>query len=717
MRKIFSLLPIWATALLAACGGGGSDSDAFRQGTPAGTVTPNVATITVTSNKVSILSDGSESAVITAFVRDASNRLLENVPVSFGASSGGISPPTSNTGADGTATATLVTAGDSALRTITVTASAGGVNGTVAVPVVAAQPPVAVGSLTLSTSSPTIPSDSSGPATITAIVQDGNNRLLSGVPVVFTTSSGSLAINSSTTNASGAATATLNVLSSDRSNRPITVTAVAGGVTRTVVVNVIGTRLAIQGPSALVLGASAPYTVSLVDSGDRGIGSTVLTVSSARGNTISATSLTTSGTGQATFNLTINAAGNDTVTVSGLGLTTTQTISVNSDSFAFSTPPADAEIPLSTPQTVTVRWLQNGQPVAAGTPVTFTTTRGTVTGGSPALTNASGDATVTVSSTSAGGASIVASSGTATAQRSVEFVATTATSIDAQASVATVGIGEPSTITAVVRDAAGNLVKNKVVTFSLTDVTGGTLSVASVTTNSQGRAQTVYTAGASVSARDGVVITASVPGAGGAVITDTVNLTVARKEVFISLGTGNSIEEPNSAQYQIPFTILLTDANGNGVPNVPITTSILTDRFVKGRRAWLNGTWANYAAPFYVCQDEDTLIPATARNGQLDPNEDANINGRLDVGNVALVTPGQATTNAQGFVTINVIYPQDSAYWIEVTLEARAAVQGTEFSRSSSFVLPGLSTDFTNQNNSPPGPVSPYGVNNCSTNN
>lgn len=713
MRKISSVVMLWAVALLAGCGGGSSD-DAFRPGIPAGTApAANVARVTVTSSKVSILSDGSESAVITAFVRDANNALINSAAVTFGASSGGITPATATTGVDGTAVATLVTAGDTTLRTITVTATASGVSGTVAVPVVAAQPPIAVGALTLTTSTPTIPSDGSNPATITAVVQDTSNRFLPNVPVVFTTSSGGLAIAQASTNTSGAATATLTT-AGQPTNRAITVTAVAGGITRTVVVNVVGSRLSIQGPAALVLGASAPYTISLVDSADRGINGTALAVSSARANTLSAPTLTTDSTGRATFNVTIANAGNDTITATGLGLTATQTISVNSDSFTFTTPAVAAEIPLSTPQTVTVRWLTNGTPVAVGTPITFTTTRGTVTG-SPALTNAAGDATVTISSTSAGGASIVAASGSATAARSIEFVATTVFSIDAQASTATVGINEQSTITAVARDAAGNLVKNKTVTFTLTDVTGGTLSVASGVTNSQGRVQTVYTAGTTVSARDGVVILASVPGAGNVAVTDTVNLTVARKEVFISLGTGNSIDEPNNAQYRIQFTIALTDANGNGVPNVPITTSVLTDRFLKGNRAFVGGSWTGYAAPVYNCQDEDTLVPSTARNGQLDPGEDANNNVRLDVGNIALVTPAQATTNAQGFVIVDVLYPQDTAYWVNVTLEARAAVQGTEFRRSSSFLLPGLAADFNSQNTGPPGPRSPFGVNDCST--
>ena len=44
-------------------------------------------------------------------------------------------------------------------------------------------------------------------------------------------------------------------------------------------------------------------------------------------------------------------------------------------------------------------------------------------------------------------------------------------------------------------------------------------------------------------------------------------------------------------------------------------------------------------------------------------------------------------------------------------------MQGTEFRRSTSFLLPGLAADFSNQGISPPGPISPFGVNACGLNN
>jgi hypothetical protein len=92
--------------------------------------------VTVTSSAATIPADGSGVATITAFVRDASNNLLSGVPVTFSASSGGVAGSPATTDTTGTATASLVTAGDSTLRTIIVTARAGTLQSTVSVQVV-----------------------------------------------------------------------------------------------------------------------------------------------------------------------------------------------------------------------------------------------------------------------------------------------------------------------------------------------------------------------------------------------------------------------------------------------------------------------------------------------------------------------------------------------------------------------------------------------------
>jgi Bacterial Ig-like domain (group 1) len=142
-------LKFWILAIVAAAIAGCSGSDNTLVVPPntgggsgggsggGGTGTPAAATITVTSSSPTIPSDGSAGAMITAFVSDANNTLISGVPVSFTASSGGISGGSGVTSGDGTATANLVTAGDDTLRTIMVTATAGTLQATVNVQVVA----------------------------------------------------------------------------------------------------------------------------------------------------------------------------------------------------------------------------------------------------------------------------------------------------------------------------------------------------------------------------------------------------------------------------------------------------------------------------------------------------------------------------------------------------------------------------------------------------
>lgn len=562
-----------------------------------------------------------------------------------------------------------------------------------------------VAALTLITSSPTIPSDGTSPAQISAFARNASNQFVADVPVIFTASSGGLQVTQGVTDENGLATATLSS-AGDPTNRTITITATSGVTTATLNVNVEGSTLVVQGPQALALGQQGTFTATLRDAGNDPIPGRTLNFSSQRSNTLSAATATTDANGQATFTMTIVNSGNDTVTVQGIGLSATQAVSVNSDSFQFTSPAAATEVGLGAVQAVAVTWTVNGAPVAGQT-VDFSTTRGTVT--ASAVTNGSGVATANVSATNAGGAVITASSGANSATLPIEFVALTPSTIEAQASSFAIATGQSSTITAVVRDATGNLVKNQNIDFTLADVTGGTLSVGTAVTDSQGRAQTVYTASSTTSANGGVVITATVR---GTAITDDVALTVARREVFISLGTGNEIAEPSPSRYEIEYVVQVTDSNGNGVPNVPVSMRLLSYRYFKGYRAAGATNWQTFytvtGSTSFVgagCDDEDV-----DRDGTLDAGEDFNGNGLIDAGNVALVSPANVQTNADGFVNVRVSYPQEYAYYLQVDLSASTTVQGTEYVRTNRFMLPGSATDFGNLQGSPPGPFSPFGI-------
>lgn len=559
-------------------------------------------------------------------------------------------------------------------------------------------PPVTVTRVLLLSDVSTIASDNSLPAQLTAYVQDATNQFIADVPVVFTASSGGLQITRAVTDANGTATATLNS-AGDPTIRNITVTATAAGIAATAQIGVTGTTLTLQGPAALTAGQVGTYTIALANAANAGIGNRAVTITVPAFVTSSTASVTTNSQGQGQFTVTGGSSGTGSITISALGVTTQQAISVNGNAMTFSAPAANAEVPLNTAQTITARYTQNGAAVA-GVTINFATTRGTLSAAS-AVTNGAGDATVTVQSASAGGAVISATEpvSNSTGQRTIEFVATVPASIDAQPSLFTVAPSQVSTITALVRDAAGNLVKGRTVVFTLTDVTGGNLSVGSAVTDSQGRAQTVYTAGSVTSANNGVQIVATVQ---GTAITDTINLTVAGRQVFISLGTGNQITEPNTAQYKKEYVVQVTDSTGAGVPNVAVSLQILSITYYKGYRQYVSPLWNTVHTA--TCADEDVN-----RNGILDSGEDFNSSTRVEAGNIATISPSSVTTDASGFALVNVFYPQEYAYYLDVSLNALASVQGTEFTRTTLFQLPGLSTDFNSQNTAPPGPISPFG--------
>lgn len=596
------------------------------------------------------------------------------------------------------------------------TSGEGFISDTPVIPPGGGGPPIDVSAVTVLASSPSLPSDPGQTLTISAVVRDTNNVAVKGVTVILATDSGTLTVPDPTTNDSGVVTATLSG-GGDPTNRTITVTADANGVVGSATIDVIGTTLTISGPAALAQGFTAPYTIVLTDAAGSGIGGEAVTISSSNGNTLSATSLTTDIGGQAQVDVTASAAGTDTLTATALGLTAMTTLDVSNDNFdlVLNPPIPNNEIILNSLATVELTWTIGGAP-QAGQMITFATTRGVMpafgaSSSTQAMTNASGIATATISANNAGPAVVTATnaSGTSTGVQ-VEFIADVPDSIEVQASPFTIGPGEQSAITAIVRDINNNLVKNQVVVFDLTDVTGGQLSVATAVTDSQGRAQTFYTASSTTSANNGVTVTATVQ---NTPISSSVQLTVAQRELFISIGTGNSIFEPNSAQYRVEFAIQVTDSQGNGVSGVTVQAGILSNAYWKG--FWFFDTMSIPSGWTQVitagaCADEDVN-----RNGVLDVGEDFNNSGRIEAGNIATAVAqggsgGTFVTDSGGFGIVDIFYPQEFARWVHVTLEATTSVQGTEFAEASNFVLPINGDDVDERDEAPPGVISPFGL-------
>jgi hypothetical protein len=336
-----------------------------------------------------------------------------------------------------------------------------------------------------------------------------------------------------------------------------------------------------------------------------------------------------------------------------------------------------------------------------------------------AVTNGAGEAGLWISSVNAGPAtvSVVSTEGPSTS-RTVNFVATEADTINVQASPSTIGPNDgnqtaqqQSLITVTIRDPNNNLVSGKLVRFTIVeDNSGGTLSSATAITDLQGRASTSYISSSSDTAKDGVIIRAEVDEDPS--INSTVAITVARSALFVRLGTGNQIAEPNTTTYRMPYTVMVTDANGNAAAGVPLVLSVNPSDpngpnfgYAKGRYVWNGSVWEpNYSD---YCQNEDSNL-----NGILDFGEDANGDGKLTPGNVASV-PINVVTDTNGTFEFGITYPQQFASWVHVRLTATATVSGTESLDFQDFWLPVAQPDIANENVAPPGYVSPFGEGVC----
>lgn len=510
MRKSGFLTALIALAL-TACGGGSDDAfqDPGNVGGPGAAAA--AASLVVTSSAASIPADGSVPAEIRALVRDATNVVVRNVPVTFASNSGALSSGSVVTGDDGVAAVTLTTGGDATPRNIVITVRAGTFTGTATVSVGAAASGNTVAALTMMSSAATIPADGSAPATVMAIARDANNLLMSGVPVSFTATSGGLAVTQGITDANGQATATLST-AGDTTPRNITVTATAGGRTATTVVAVA--------PSG------STNTVQIGNGSGATFQPNVLAV--------------------AVPNL--SAGGSTSVTVSIVrqdGTLYTQPVSLNFNSPCVAAGTAaiqpSANVTTSTGQ-ATVTYVARG--CAGNDTVTATTTVGSQ--------SLSASGTVNVAAATIG---------------SIVFVSATPTNIALRGTGAT-GRPETSTVVFRVQDSSGGPVSGAQVQFALSTTVGGiTLTSSTATSDSQGNVQAIVNAGTVATP---VTVSATVVGVTG-VGTQSSQLTISTgiptAGSFSLAVSCQNIEGWNVDGTIATVTARLADRFSNPVPN------------------------------------------------------------------------------------------------------------------------------------------------------
>lgn len=586
----------------------------------------------------------------------------------------------------------------------------GGSAGTVAgvTPPATGVPLAVPATIEIFSSSAQVQSNANSSVTFTVIVKDASNQAIQNQTVTFAASSGNLlgALPSPKTGAAGEPITTVALQAgSDQSNRNIVVTATAGSVKQTITIPVVGTSLSVSGESAMLVGGVSTFAVRALDSGGRAISGARITLSSALGNNLNPSTVTTDSQGNASFIYTANLAGVETIKASGLGATAQTTLSVSAEDFRFVSPGSNAVIAIGAPQTITVRSVSGGVP-AAGRTVNFSTTRGTIAPSS-AITDASGQASAVVTSTTSGPANVIAQLSGTQAVLPVSFVATAPASLVLQANPGAVvpntagSTANQSSLVATVRDASGNPVSGRIVNFTaVSDGSNGTISPGSGTTDANGQVTAQFIPGALTTPANGVVISAVVQGTS---VSGNASLTVNGQALFITIGTGNVITNLDPNTYQKPFSVYVTDANGAPAAGRVVTLSVFPELYGKGQLTYDGAVWVYGTTTFCVNEDSN-------KDGILNAGEDRNGDGRLTPGLPVVVSPATVTTASNGFASFFLNYGENFAPWLDTTITARATVGGTESVQSQRYSLQGLSADFTDSANPPQGKVSPFGL-------
>lgn len=639
LRQLFSVCALLA---VAACGGGGGNTTPFGGdaggGGGGGTTPPpaagTVADLVIVLSSSTLANNSTAPVAATVTALDANRNAISGAAVTLAANSNAVVTVTSGatTNAQGQLLATVGFGSDSTPRTVTLTAAAGSLSKTAALQVVsgASAQPAAIDLITSASELGT----GGAPITIQAFVKDASNNALANAPVVFTSNTGTLANVSANTNASGVATASFSS-GSNKANRTATITVTSQTVSANLSVPITNTKLSVSGPSSVVSGNTIQYFVIATDSANNPIPNATIASASSLGNAITRPDgNVTNSQGSIRFVYNATNAGTDTgLKFSGLGaeVQLSTPLVVSGDDFTFVSPAASSTVQVNVLQALTVQLRVGGVPQANRT-VNFAATGGTLSSAT-AVTGPDGRATVSLSSSAAGPVTVQASvAGVATsATLQLNIVATVPSLLVLQISPTALPINavgsnsnNQAQVVARVTDIAANPVAGLTVNFTrVSDPSGGNLLQASAVTDSSGVATVSYRSGPESTASNGVRLRASV--ASNAAVFGEASLTVNQSALFITLGTGNTIENLDPQTYKKDWVAYVTDANGVAVNNVALTNKLLPLVYRTGRLVFSGSVWG-YTTPIYECR-----------------NEDADNDGVLDSIAVASVTTGPTT--------------------------------------------------------------------------
>jgi hypothetical protein len=531
-------------------------------------------------------------------------------------------------------------------------------------------------SLSISASSPTVPSNESATTTITVRALDSSSGLLSGINIIMTADVGVLGSSSIITDSTGKATVTFES-GPGAVDRTATITATSGTASAMIPIQITGSTVTMT-----------PSSAGLDDSGSSSVTLTVRPKNSG-GSAVSGATVTMSqtGAGRVTFNpssgptvsgvftttVTGTSAGAVTVIASALGETATSSITISAvtDTFTIDQQTLDGIIIANN----TTSAMKINTPAFPYTPhslnirvhaptgisqVRFVTSIGVWDGGSSKVVTKTvagnaADATLTSTQTGVAGVQIFDADNPATSDTLTVAMSSGAdpTKIMLQASKNNIKVSggstiDYSTLTATVSDASNNPLPNWPVAFSIVPGTGTSggetiTPVVAMTTAlpsgdlSIGQARASFTSGSMPSGGNGVQIRASVVGSPTVVETEPigVNLTDSGNDAAIVIGgVAGSIAfgqatvisvDSTKANYVWPMSILVSDSNGNALSGAVVSLSLWPI-------AWSTGISCMYDYLDGFRWNGDDPATYTAGNYGTFYNEDTNENLILDSG-------------------------------------------------------------------------------------
>ncbi len=646
--------------------------------------TNSASDLVLVLSSTTIANTGTRTVTATVTALDGKRNALTDVAVTLTADNGAVvTTPSKVTGTAGTVTATIGIGSNQTNRDIVVTAQSGSLTRSTVLKVVTdpgSTTPTA-DDLSLVISAPSVTNGGSNTITATATAVDRNRNVVAGIPVTFAVdASATASVSGTVTNANGVVTATIGI-GSDRSNRLVTVTATAAGITRTASFVVTGAKLT---------SSSSP-----------------LVVASTEGNVIEYTLVD--------FNAI--AMANQAVTVQGAGLTTaTGRTDLNGKfRYVYKAPTITGSI------TVTA--------TAAGDSRTDT------------IEISAGSSTVPVVTASILSASVtptpsvvtVNTIGSSTNQVELRALFVGADNKPLKGVRARFDLAGDKTSTDGVVSWVG--------TYAYSDVNGiarGTFTPGQRSSPTNGiTIRVCYDGGDFASGADGAC--------SGVAKFATATLTVASEALSVSIRTNELIKLPaDELTYVKEYVVMVVDAAGQAKADVVITPSVDLTGFRKGFWIWdgviyqqiytldndqfysWNGeAWVTSTSPdrstLPTCPNEDAnrngVLEGLPISGGSPPavssrREDLNWNGSIDPrkADVAVKMVGSNKTDANGLAIVQVQYGRNVASWLDYVLTVTASgVSGTEARAKTADTTPYPALAIRTESQVPAFALSPYG--------